>query len=84
MCLIASVGSLLIALFEIGDGGRRVLPSWTFPPAGSPPEAVSVAVGFYVFRDAAIVAVIASVTMLVTDLWNGSAAFTRLRQPGLT
>jgi hypothetical protein len=84
VCLIASVGSLLVALFEIGDGGRRVLPSWTFPPAGSPPEAVTIATGFYVFCGAAVVAVIASLIMFVTNVWVTVPAARHLRQAGLS
>jgi hypothetical protein len=82
ICLVASVGSLLVAVFEIGDGGRRILPSWTFPPAGSPREAVTIASGFYVFRDAAAAAVIASLIMLVTNMWGGALADRHVRQPG--
>jgi hypothetical protein len=67
-CLIASVSALLLALFEVGDGGRRVLPSWTFPSPGGPSAPVSIAAGFYVFRDAAALAVIASLIMLITSL----------------
>jgi hypothetical protein len=82
ICLIASVGALLVAMFEVGDGGRRVLPSWTFPPAGSRREAATIATGFYVFRDAAAVAVVASLVMLTTNMWDRVPADRRLRQPG--
>jgi hypothetical protein len=70
ICLIASSGSLLLALFEIGDGGRRVLPSWTFPTPGISPAPVSIAAGFYVFRDAAAIALIASLIMFVMSTWD--------------
>jgi hypothetical protein len=83
-CAVASIALLLLALYEVSDGGHRLLPAWTFPPSGSPPETVTIALGFYVFRDAAAVAVIASLAMLVTQISGRIPTTRQNRQPEVT
>jgi hypothetical protein len=67
-CLAASVGAVLLALFEISDGGRRILPAWVFPLPTGEPETASVGVGFSVFFTGAVVALVASLIMVVTSV----------------
>jgi hypothetical protein len=67
-CLAASVGAVLLALFEMSDGGRRMLPAWVFPLHSVDPETAVVGVGFYVFFAGAAVAVVASLIMVMTTM----------------
>ncbi len=64
---IFSVGLVLFALHESGDGGRHVLPAWVLPGSGgevAPLEPVTVGAGFAVFLIGAVLAVIASLIAL--------------------
>jgi hypothetical membrane protein len=72
-CLVASVSAVLFALFEAGDGGHRILPSWVFPSPFGDPEFASAGIGFPVFLGAAIVAVMASLFMLATTVRRSAA-----------
>jgi hypothetical protein len=67
-CLSASVGAVLLALFEVTDGGRRILPAWVFPLPSGGPETAMAGVGFYVFVAGAFVAVAASLIMVTTSV----------------
>ncbi len=67
-CLAASVGALFLALFEISDGGRRILPEWVFPLPTGDPETASPSAGFYVFFIASTVALVASLIMVITTV----------------
>jgi hypothetical protein len=72
--LLVSVGLVLVAEFASSDGGRHVLPAWVLPGSGgevAPVEPVTVAVGYYLFLAAALLAVIASVTMVMISQWDG-------------
>lgn len=70
-CLAASAGAVLFALFEVSDGGRRILPVWVFPLPTGDPETATVGVGYYVFVASAVVAMLASLIMVLTSLWGG-------------
>jgi hypothetical protein len=73
--LIASVGLVLFAQFAASDGGRHVLPAWVLPGSGgevAPVEPVSVGAGYYVFVAGAVLAVIASLIMVVMSQWHAS------------
>lgn len=64
--LAASTAAMAFALFEASDGGSRVLTGgWGLPNTYGTSEHLSL--DFYVFLGAAAVAVLASVTMVVTS-----------------
>jgi hypothetical protein len=65
-CLVASVAAVLFALFEVSDGGHRILPSWVFPLPTGDPETATAGVGFYLFLAGAALAVIGSLMMVMT------------------
>jgi hypothetical protein len=72
--LITSVGLVVLAQFLSGDGGRHVLPAWVLPGSGgevAPVEPVTVGVGYNLFIAGAVLAVIASLIMVVMSQWDG-------------
>jgi hypothetical protein len=72
--LITSVGLVVLAQFVSGDGGRHVLPAWVLPGSGgevAPVEPVTVGVGYNLFLAGALLAVIASLIMVVMSQWDG-------------
>jgi hypothetical protein len=72
--LIVSVGLAVYAQFMSSDGGRYVLPAWVLPGSGgevAPVEPVTVGVGYIVFLASAVLAVIASLSMVVMSRWGG-------------
>jgi hypothetical protein len=74
VCLLTSVGLILLAQFLSGDGGRHVLPAWVLPGSGgevAPVEPVGVGAGYYVFLAGAVLAMIASLIMVVISQRDG-------------
>jgi hypothetical protein len=72
--LITSVGLVVLAQFLSGDGGRYVLPAWVLPGSGgevAPVEPVTLGVGYNLFLAGAVLAVIASLIMVVVRQSDG-------------
>jgi hypothetical protein len=68
-CLAASTAALAFALFELSDGGSRVLTGgWGLPNTYGTSEHLALDAGFYLFLGGATVAIISSVIMVVTSI----------------
>ena len=67
--LAASTAALVFALFELSDGGSRVLTGgWGLPNTYGTSEHLALDAGFYLFLGGATVAIIASVITVVTSI----------------
>jgi hypothetical protein len=69
-------------VFELSDGGSRVLTGgWGLPNTYGTSEHLALDAGFYLFLGGAIVAIIASVIMVVTSIERRRASPRQLFGP---
>ena len=81
-CFGASTTALALTLFELSNGGSRVLTGgWGLPNTYGSSEHLTLDAGFYLFLGGAAVAITASVIMVVTSIEGRRSSHRPLSDP---